>query len=248
VAGDAPRPGALLELRDLRVRFGGVAALDGVSLRAAAGEIVGIIGPNGAGKTTLFNCISGTVRQDSGSILLDGGPIDAFPPHRRARIGVTRTFQNLALLESLSVFDNVRLAAEQGGGRSGREAASDANRLVDAFGLGALARGPVRGLPMGTRRRIELARAIAGRPRLLLLDEPTAGLSERESAEAIGVIRRQHQMLGFTVLLVEHQMPVVMALSERIVALDFGRTIAEGTPAAIRRDPAVLAAYLGDAA
>ncbi|MCW5719357.1 MAG: ABC transporter ATP-binding protein [Bauldia sp.] len=240
--------GARLELDGLRVRFGGVTALDGVSLSASPGEIVGIIGPNGAGKTTLFNCISGTVRQDEGTIRLDGKAVDALPLYRRARIGLTRTFQNLALLDGLSVLDNVRLAAEQAARRSAASARSDAARLLDAFGLSAIAGGRVRGLPMGTRRKVELARAIAGRPRLLLLDEPTAGLSDIEAADVVAVIRRQHEALGFTTLLVEHQMPVVMSLSDRVVALDFGRTIAEGTPAEIRRHPAVLSAYLGSAA
>ncbi|MCC6734515.1 MAG: ABC transporter ATP-binding protein [Bauldia sp.] len=239
--------GARLAIRDLRVGFGGVAALDGVSLDAAPGEIIGVIGPNGAGKTTLFNCISGTVRPSAGTILLDGAPLGRLPPHRRARIGVTRTFQNLALLDSLNVLDNVRLAAEQAGRQRSAAARADATRLVAALGLDAIARGPVGGLPVGTRRKVELARAIAGRPRLLLLDEPTSGLSEMETADVIAILRAQHAALGFTALLVEHQMPVVMALSDRIVALDFGRKIADGTPGAIRRDPLVLAAYLGAA-
>ncbi|MGV8840542.1 MAG: ABC transporter ATP-binding protein [Bauldia sp.] len=239
------RPGARLDVTALSIAFGGVAALDAVTLTAGPGEIVGIIGPNGAGKTTLFNCISGTVRPDAGAILFDGKPIGRLPPHRRARIGVTRTFQNFALLESLTVRDNVRLAAEQAGRRKSAAARDDANRLLDDFGLAPITDSAVRGLPVGTRRKVELARAIAGRPRLLLLDEPTSGLSEIETADVVAMLRAKHRTLGFTALLVEHQMPVVMALSDRIVALDFGRKIADGTPEAIRGDPAVLAAYLG---
>lgn len=253
---------ALVEVRDISIRFGGIAALDGVSFDVPPGAILGLIGPNGAGKTTLFNCVSGLYRPTAGDIRFDGRSLLADPPHRRARAGIARTFQNLALFEGLTVRENV-LAGSHATGRGGylsdalglagprrdeaeRRARVDA--LLTGLALEAVADRPVGGLPFGTLKRVELARALAGRPRLLMLDEPAGGLNHDE-VESLGrLIRRLRDEHALTVLLVEHHMGLVMSICDRVVALNFGRRIAEGTPDEVRRDPDLVAAYLGSAA
>ena len=245
----AGHAGALLEIRDLALRFGGIVALDGVSFALNEGEILGLIGPNGAGKTTLFNCISRLYRPNRGDILFAGSSLLARQPHRIAEIGIARTFQNLALFGPQSVLDNVRI----GGHARGRgDFLTDALRLpatrrreavltdtawelLDMLDLRDVALRPASGLPLGTRKRVELARALAARPRLLLLDEPAGGLTHGEVAELGGLIRRIRDERRMTVLLVEHHMHLVMSVSDRVVALDFGRKIAEGTPAEVQR-------------
>src|SRR2546425_10294823 len=252
---------ALLRVHNVGVRFGGIVALDDVSFDVAPNCIVGLIGPNGAGKTTLFNCLSRLYQCDRGEILFSGESLLAQPRHRIAGLGIGRTFQNLALFQSMTVRENVMVGAHC---RSTSGFFANALRLPrvpaeesaiaeksDAI-LQLLHLGPVSGarvmeLPFGTRKRVELARALATDPKLLLLDEPASGLNHEEVGELGGLIRDLRERLRLTILLVEHHMSLVMSISERVVALNFGRVIAEGTPAEVRRHPDLIQAYLGTA-
>jgi len=241
------------------VRFGGIVALDGVSFEVPERQVIGLIGPNGAGKTTLFNCVSRLYDCDQGDILFAGRSLLRVPRHRVAALGIGRTFQNLALFRSLSVLENVMVGHHcrtRGGfianalrlpraSREDRAASEKARALVALLGLEPVADKLVSELPFGTQKRVELARALAAEPKLLLLDEPASGLNHEEVGELGGVIRDVREQLSLTVLLVEHHMGLVMAVSDRVVALNFGRVIAAGTPDQVREHPEVVSAYLG---
>jgi len=251
----------LLEVRDVAVRFGGIVALDGVSFEVEPGTIAGLIGPNGAGKTTLFNVLSRLYECQRGDIVFDGHSLLEAPRHRIAALGIGRTFQNLALFGSMSVLDNVMVGAHcrsRGGFFANavrlpvvprEEAAVEkkARELLGVLELEAVAGRRVADLPFGTRKRVELARALASEPKLLLLDEPASGLNHEEVAGLGSLIRSLRERLRLTVLLVEHHMSLVMSLSEKVVALNFGKVIAQGTPAEVRRHPELMRAYLGAA-
>jgi branched-chain amino acid transport system ATP-binding protein len=249
----------LLSVRNVAIHFGGIVALDGVSFDLAPGQLLGLIGPNGAGKTTLFNCLSRLYAPGAGDILFEGRSILKIPPHRIVDIGISRTFQNLALFSRMSVLDNIRV----GGHRQSR-----GNFLTDGLGMpGAIRRDAVlteaawslidfldlrdvaaqvaSGLAFGLQKRVELARALAAKPKLLLLDEPAGGLNHLEVEELGRLIRRIRDERGVTVLLVEHHMNLVMSICDKVVVLDFGRKIAEGTPTEVRNNPDVIVAYLG---
>ena len=260
MAGDAGQ--ALLRVQDVAVRFGGIVALDGVSFDVAPGRIVGLIGPNGAGKTTLFNCISRLYECDQGDITFDGRSLLAMPRHRMAGLGIGRTFQNLALFKTMSVLDNVmvgRHSRSRGGFfanalrlplavRSDAASRERVRELLALLGLERFADTPVAALPFGTQKRVELARALAAEPKLLLLDEPASGLNHEEVGAIGTLIRSLRDQLKLTVLLVEHHMQLLMSLSDWVVALNFGRRIAEGTPAEVREHPELVKAYLGASA
>jgi branched-chain amino acid transport system ATP-binding protein len=255
--GESGRP--LLSVRGVSLSFGSIIALDDISFDVEGGQIRGLIGPNGAGKTTLFNCLSRLYDVDRGAIDLEGRSLLAQPRHAIARAGIGRTFQNLALFDTMSVLDNVlvgRHGCSRGGflvdtlrlPRAGREERRSCDRvlgLLERFDLTAAAREPVGGLPFAVKKRVELARALAGEPKLLLLDEPAGGLNHEEVERLGDLIRALRDDLGLAILLVEHHLNLVMRVSDRVVALDFGHVIAEGTPAEMQRNPEVVRAYLG---
>jgi branched-chain amino acid transport system ATP-binding protein len=253
-----PRAPTLLQVHEVTLRFGGVVALDGVSFEVEQGQICGLIGPNGAGKTTLFNCLSRLYACD-GDIRFAGQLLARLPRHRMADAGIGRTFQNLALFRTLTVRQNILV-----GGHCRRRAGflahalrlpvvareealhgRRADELIDLLALGDVAHVPVALLPFGTQKRVELARALAASPRLLLLDEPACGLNHEEVKQLSALLREIRQRFALTVLLVEHHMGLVMSLSDKIVALNFGRKIAEGTPSEMRHNPELIEAYLG---
>jgi branched-chain amino acid transport system ATP-binding protein len=233
-----------VQATEIKVHFEGVRAVDGVDLTLARTEILGLIGPNGAGKTTLVNALSGFQQTTAGRVAIGGVDVTGWPPHRLARRGLSRTFQNIRLFPFLSVRENVEASAVATGMRR-REASRWTAELLGRFSLADKAEMDARALPYGDERRLGIARALATRPRFLLLDEPAAGLNEAESVELGRSLREIHESFGCGLLVIEHDMHVIMTLCDRVHVLDYGKTIAIGTPAEIRRDPAVLAAYLG---
>jgi branched-chain amino acid transport system ATP-binding protein len=239
----APAP-ALLTLERVTKRFGGLTAVREVSLEVRPGDLLGIIGPNGAGKTTLFHLISGYYAPDEGRVVFDGRDITGQPAHAISRLGLTRTFQIVKPFGNLSVLDNVMIGALTRRA-STREARGDAERVIDLCGLGPHATARARALPLALRKRLEVARALATQPRLLLLDEVMAGLNPTELAAMVDLVRRLHGE-GLTLIVIEHVMAAMMRLAQRIVMLHHGEKIAEGTPREITSDRRVIDAYLGE--
>lgn len=252
-------PTTLVSVRSLSIAFGGVVALSNVSFDLEHGRIIGLIGPNGAGKTTLFNCLSRLYAPSNGDILFEGKSLLGVPAHRLASRGICRTFQNLALFQSMSVYDNVRLGGHTRAStnfvmdmlhlpaarRRETEIEDIAWELIDQLDLRGYAERRVSDLSFGIQKRVELARALASRPKLLMLDEPAGGLNHGDVAELGSLIRRIRDEWNVTVLLVEHHMGLVMSIADRVVAINFGLKIAEGIPSEIQRNPAVIDAYLG---
>jgi branched-chain amino acid transport system ATP-binding protein len=236
----------LLELGEVTRTFGGVVALDRVSLTVDEGEIAGLIGPNGAGKTTAFNVVTRLYAPDSGRVAFAGEDLLRVPAYRVVERGIARTFQNLALFQHMSVLENVLVGAHARIGRGGESAArAEAAAALAYLGLEPFAGRPAAGLPFGTLKRVEVARALVSRPRLLLLDEPAGGLNHEEVEHLAGLITRMREDYDVTILLVEHHMNLVMRVSDRVHVLNFGRKIAEGTPDEVRANAAVVEAYLG---
>ena len=248
-----------LKVEGLEKRFGGVVALTGYDIEIRTGELIGLIGPNGAGKTTVFNLLSGVLKPTRGKIYFKRQDITRFRPDQNAALGIARTFQNIRLFNALSVQDNIKVALHQrlGSGlwktvfhtpeyrRSEKTIDEKSGEFLSLLGLEGVKNEPAENLPYGLQRRVEIARALAMHPELLLLDEPAAGLNPNETDELIGIIRTLHQKYHLTIFLVEHDMRVIMAICSRIQVLDMGQTLAEGDPESIRNNPKVIEAYLG---
>ena len=252
----------LMRVTDVEMRFGGIVALAGVSFDVERNQICGLIGPNGSGKTTMFNCISGFYRHSRGDIVFDGTSLTGQPRHRMAGLGLGRTFQNVALFRTMTVRENMFVGAHHLGtsgfisnalrlGKPRAEEAADSERLeklLDLLELRAVADTVVGGLPFGWQKRVELARALIGQPKMLMLDEPAGGLNHGEVDELAVLLLKIRENFDLSILLVEHHMSLVMRVSDKVVALEFGQKIADGTPDEVRSHPEVIRAYLGDTA